>query len=160
MLPNDDWAGTIALMLLLLLFFPWALARVRRGIWKLNPPKRTLPVWAALPMAILIFIGLGVFGAMSVWSNAGAMSHFCPPGMREPRYQSFLVLMVNIPVSLLTGMAYRAMRWERVDAPRDSEGGHAITAADSEHSTGKDTGQTSLGHGAEPARPETDRGSS
>jgi hypothetical protein len=99
-LPNGDWAGRIALMPLLLLFFPWALARVR-GIGKLKPLKRRLPVWAALPLALLVFIALGVFGTMLVWSNAGAMSQFCPPGMREPRYQSFLILMVNIPVSSL-----------------------------------------------------------
>jgi hypothetical protein len=148
LLPNDDWAGYIALMPLLLLFLPWALARVR-GNGKLSPPKRRLPVWAALPMALLVFIALGVSGTMLVWSSAGAMSQFCPPGMREPRYQSFLVLIVNIPVSVLTGMAYRAMRWERGDAPRGGEGGQAITAAHSAQSPGENAGQTSAGRGAE-----------
>ena len=148
LLPNDDWAGYIALMPLLLLFFPWALARVR-GNGKLNLPKRRLPVWAALPMALLVFIALGIFGTMLAWSNAGAMSDFCPPGMREPRYQSFLVLMVNIPVSLLTGMAYRAMRWEKSDIPRGSEGGQSTTAAESAQSPGEAAGQAPTGRSAE-----------
>ena len=147
MLPNHDWSAYIALLPLLLLFFPWALARVR-GIGKLNPLKRRLSVWAALPMALLVFIALGFFGTMLAWSNAGAMSDFCPPGMREPRYQSFLVLMVNIPVSLLTGMAYRSMRWEGAAASLGSDGGHAPDGTESEHSTCEDAGQTSMGHGA------------
>ena len=46
-----------------------------------------------------------------------------------------------MPVSLLTGIAYRAMRWKSNNAPGDSEGVQAITAADSEHSTGEDAGQ-------------------
>jgi hypothetical protein len=147
-LPNDDWAGYIALLPLLLLFFPWAVARVR-GIGKLNPLKRRLSVWAALPMALLVFMALGFFGTLLAWSNAGAIAEFCPPGMSEPRGQAFLVLMVNIPVSLLTGMAYRAMCWERGDVPRGGECGQATTAAGSGQSPSEDTGQTSTGRGAE-----------
>jgi hypothetical protein len=62
--------------------------------------------------------------------------------------------MVNIPVSLLTGMAYRATRWERVNAPRDDGGGHTPAATDLARCPGEDTGQTSTDHGAGPARPE------
>ena len=94
---------------------------------------------------MLVFLGLGIYGTMLAWSNAGAMSQFCPSDMSEHRYQSFLVLLVNMPVSLLTGIAYRAMRWKSNNAPGDSEGVQAITAADSEHSTGEDAGQNQSG---------------
>ncbi len=117
MLP-DTLAGVLTLMPLLLLFLPWVLARVRMRRLMCNPPEPKLGFWSALAGSIVVFFALAIFGTLVVWSSAGALSVYCPPGMKEDRYQGFLVLVVNIPVSLLTGIIHRTMRWERLEAPK------------------------------------------
>jgi hypothetical protein len=91
-------------------------------------------------MATLCFAGIAVvigpmmFAMREVafklpWPNSGDT-------FRDMNNKAIIYLCAGIaPVSFLTGMAYRTMRWKRVATPRDGESGNAPVASDLEHKT-------------------------
>jgi hypothetical protein len=112
-----DWMiGGLALMPLLLIFLPWTLAQIRMRRRKCKRPEPKMGFWSALVLSTFLFLALAVFGTLVGWSSAGDLSAYAPPGMKEDRFQAFIVFIVNLPVSLLTGIAHRNMRWEKLEA--------------------------------------------
>jgi hypothetical protein len=112
----DCILGGLALMPLLLVFLPWTLAQVRMRRLKCKLPEPRMGFWSALVLSTFVFLALAVFGTVVGWSSAGGLSAYAPPEMKEDRFQAFIVFLVNIPVSLITGITHRNMRWEKLGA--------------------------------------------
>jgi hypothetical protein len=146
----DPYVGIATLMPLAFLFLPWAVARWRERDRTLESVKpqggRPGAFRVALLGAVLVFLVVLVAGGMTVWSMGGKLDSLpWPWWLPKEKGLGFIVLTV---ASFLTGMMYRTLRWETVDAHIDVESGHPNTPADSECSPGEDAGRTSLVHGA------------
>jgi len=127
------YVGIVTLMSLAFLFLPWAVARWRERDRTLEPVKpqgrRPGAFRVAMLGAVLVFLVLLVLVGMLVWSMSGKLSALTwPSWLPKEKGLGFIVLTV---VSLLTGMMYRTLRWETVDAQIDVEAGHPNTPTNS-----------------------------
>jgi len=64
-----------------------------------------------------------------------ALAQFRRHVPRHEQQSHYLFVCWNCACQFFNGMAYRTMRWKRVAAPRDGEGGNAPVASDLEHKT-------------------------
>jgi membrane protease YdiL (CAAX protease family) len=148
-LPDKGFLVTTAVFLLL----PWAVERLRGWLMpSLKPVRRQrFSLWVALVVAVVALGFLFVLVGMTVWSMAGDVFQRLPwpPGTTDEKGIGVLVLGVIAFVSFVTGMVYRGIRWERVEASGDSVAAPSNTGgADSEQLAGGDARQTSTGRGA------------
>jgi hypothetical protein len=110
----------------------------------LRKPKHS--VWLSLVVATAAFpcayvLEVFVFFVVSLLY----LITFKPYGSGE---HWLIPTLIMTPIAVyISWLVYRRFRWGKVAAPCDGDVGHAPGGTESEHSTCKDAGQTSLGHG-------------
>ncbi len=124
-IPEEAVGWVILATALVFLFLPWGVGHWQDRRRASRPVKmrrvRRSPVWVGLMGAVFVFVSCAFIGTMVAWSSTGTLAGYAPP-MSDPRLQGFDVLLVLTPVSLVTALVYRAIRWQIVP---ESAGGAA-----------------------------------
>ena len=118
------------------LVVPWVFARFRGWAARRDPlaqdavqtatakqmPKSS--VWAALGAAALAFPCLLVVAGLCAWPMVGSLPGM-PWGLTDEGVFNLCALVLLVPVSLITGMLYRYVRWGSGRAATDIENTNA-----------------------------------
>ena len=121
-----------AIIAVVFLAVPLVVARFRRWVARRDPlaqdavqtatgkPRPKSSVWAALGRAALAFPCLLVVAGLCVWPTVGILLGM-PWGLTDEGVFNLCALVLVVPVSLITGMFYRHVRWGSGRAATDIE---------------------------------------
>ena len=131
-LPDEYLLLLLFVIAAVFLAVPWVLARFRGWAARRDPlaqdavqtatakqmPKSS--VWAALGAAALSFPCLLVLAGLCPWPMVGSLPGM-PWGLTDEGVFNLCALVRVVPVSLITGMLYRHVRWGSGRAATDIE---------------------------------------
>ena len=131
-LPDEYLLPLLFVIAVVFLAVPWAVARFRERSARRSPlaedavqtatgkrmPKSS--VWAALGAAALAFPCLLVVAGLCAWPMVGSLPGM-PWGLTDEGVFNLCALVLVVPVSLITGVLYRHVRWGSGRAATDIE---------------------------------------
>jgi len=111
-LPDEYLLLLLLVMAVVGFAIPWLVACVHGHFsCHVHPKKKRHSLWLALPAALFAFVVILFVTGLCLWPVVGHLPGM-PWGLTDEGVFNLCLLILILPVSILSGLIYRVVRWE------------------------------------------------